>query len=140
VWVRLSPDEATVVGEAAARAGMSVGAWVGDTAVGRARAEVAGDEPGEAGGAVLSSWRELVAVLVALRAEVAAVRRVPVLEQVSAVPVGELPPDGDFVGVNRDGVVGILRRIDAVTAAVLGAALPRARRSSRVGRECSGSS
>ena len=72
VWVRLSPDEAAVVGEAAARAGMSVGAWVGETAVGRARAEAAGDEPGEAGGVGLSSWRELVAALVALRAEVAA--------------------------------------------------------------------
>ena len=75
VWVRLSPDEAAVVGEAAARAGMSVGAWVGETAVGRARAEAAGDEPGEAGGVGPSSWRELVAALVALRAEVAAVRR-----------------------------------------------------------------
>ena len=80
VWVRLSPDEAAVVGEAAARAGMSVGAWVGETAVGRARAEAAGDEPGEAGGVGPSSWRELVAALVALRAEVAAVRRVPVVE------------------------------------------------------------
>ena len=138
--MRLSPDEAAVVGEAAARAGVSVGAWVGETAVGRARAEVAGDEPGEAGGAVPSSWRELVAALVALRAEVAAVRHVPVLELGSAVPVGELPADGDPVGVNREGVVGILRRIDAVTAAVLGAAVPSARGSSRVSRECSGRS
>ena len=80
VWVRLSPDEAAVVGEAAARAGMSVGAWVGHTAVDRARAEAAGDEPDEAGGTGPSSWRELVAALVALRAEVAAVRRVPVVE------------------------------------------------------------
>ena len=80
--MRLSPDEAAVVGEAAARAGMSVGAWVGETAVGRARAEAAGDEPGEAGGVGLSSWRELVAALVALRAEVAALRRVPVVELV----------------------------------------------------------
>jgi hypothetical protein len=44
VWVRLSPDEAAVVGEAAARAAMSAGAWVGDTAVGRARAEAARDD------------------------------------------------------------------------------------------------
>ena len=79
VWVRLSPDEAAVVGEAAARAGLSVGAWVGETAVGRARADAAGDDPGEAGRVgPLSSWRELVAALVALRAEVAAVREVPV--------------------------------------------------------------
>ena len=80
--MRLSPVEAAVVGEAAARAGMSVGAWVGDTAVDRARAEAAGDEPDEAGvrKAEPSSWRELVAALVALRAEVAAVRRVPVVE------------------------------------------------------------
>jgi hypothetical protein len=74
VRVPLTPDEATVIGEAAARAGMSVGAWVGDTAVGRARAEAAGDEPDEVGGAGLWSGRELVAALVALRAEVAAVR------------------------------------------------------------------
>jgi len=67
VWVRLSPAEAAVVGEAAARAGMSVGAWVGETAVGRARAQAAGAEPGEAGGVGPSSWREVVAALVALR-------------------------------------------------------------------------
>ena len=51
VRVRLSPVEAAVVGEAAGRAGMSVGAWVGHTAVDRARAQPAGDEPDEAGGA-----------------------------------------------------------------------------------------
>ena len=91
VWVRLSPDEAAVVGEAAGRAGMSVGAWVGETAVGRARAEAAGDDPGEASGVGPSSWRELVAALVALRAEVAALRRVP--ERASAVSAGELLDD-----------------------------------------------
>ena len=69
---------------------MSVGAWVGDTAVGRARAEAAGDEPDEAGGAGPSSWRELVAALVALRAEVAAVRHVPVVALDPAAPAGEL--------------------------------------------------
>ena len=90
VWVRLSPDEATVVGEAAARAGVSVGAWVGETAVGRARAEAAGDESGEAGGVGLSSWRELVAALVALRAGVAVARRLPVVALGPAVPAGGL--------------------------------------------------
>ncbi|WP_397469406.1 plasmid mobilization protein [Pseudonocardia charpentierae] len=35
VRVRLTPDEATLIVEAAARAGMSVGAWVGDTALRR---------------------------------------------------------------------------------------------------------
>jgi hypothetical protein len=89
VWVRLSPDEAAAVSEAAARAGMSAGAWVGETAVGRARAEAAGDKPGEAGGVGPSSWRELVAALVALRAEVAALRRVP--ECASAGSAAELP-------------------------------------------------
>ena len=135
VWVRLSPDEAAAVGEAAARAGMSVGAWVGETAVGRARAEAAGDEPGEAGGAGLSSSRNLVAALVALRAEVAAVRRVP--ELVSAVSGDELPDEqlsGDLGGADRDGVVGVLRRIDAVTAAVVEAMSSGARRSSPAGR------
>ena len=148
VWVRLSPDEAAVVGEAAARAGMSVGAWVGETAVGRARAEAAGDEPGEAGGVGLSSWRELVAALVALRAEVAAVRRVPVVELGPAVSAGELlddqladdNPDSNRGGADRDGVGGVLRRIDAVTAAAVEAASSRARRSSRAGRERPGRS
>jgi hypothetical protein len=139
VWVRLSPDEAAVVGAAAARAGMSVGAWVGETAVGRAGVEAAGDEPGEAGGTGLSSWRELVAALVALRAEVAAVRRVPVVELDAAASGSELldgqPSFGTSGCADGDGVVEVLRRIDAVTAAAVDAALSSARRSSRVGRE-----
>jgi hypothetical protein len=141
VWVRLSPDEAAVVGAAAARAGLSVGAWVGETVVGRARAEATGHEPGEAGGVGLSSWRELVAALVALRAEVAAVRRMPGRDL--AVPAGELLDDqladsnldSDPPGADGDVVVGVLGRIDAVTAAALDAALSSARRSSRAGRE-----
>ena len=136
VWVRLSPDEAAVVGEAAGRAGMSVGAWVGETAVGRARADTAGDEPSEAG---LSSWRELVAALVALRAEVAAVRRVPVVELGAAAPGGEplggQPSHNDPGRADGDGVVEVLRRIDAVTAAAVEAASSAARRSSRPDRE-----
>jgi hypothetical protein len=90
VRVRLSRVEAAVAGEAAGRAGMSVGAWVGNTAVNRARAEAARDELDEAGGTEPSSWRELVAALVALRAEVAAARRVPVVEFETGAPVGEL--------------------------------------------------
>ena len=152
VWVRLSPAEAAVVGEAAARAGMSVGAWVGETAVGRARAQAAGAEPGEAGGVGPSPWRELVAALVALRAEVAATRRPPELG--SAVPAGELldeqSPDPDPGGEDRDaavrggavrdGGVGVLRRIDAVTTAVVDAALSSVRRSSPAVREQPGRS
>jgi hypothetical protein len=144
VWVRLSPDEAAVVVEAAARAGVSVGAWVGETAVGRARADAAGDGPGEAGGFALSSWRELVAALVALRAEVAAVREVPSVAQGRAVPTGELledqPAPDDPGGAGRDRVVGVLRRIDAVTAAAVEAASSAARRSSTADAERSGRS
>jgi len=85
-----------------------------------------------------------VAALVALRAEVAAVRRAPVVELGSAVPAGELPgkqlahdnPDG----ADRDGVVGVLRRIDVVTAAAMEAVSSSARRSSGVGRERPGRS
>ena len=140
VWVRLSPAEAVVVGEAAARAGMSVGAWVGETAVGRARAQAAGDEPVEAGGVGLSSRRELVAALVALRAEVAAVRRGPVAELGPVVPADALPDEqlahASPDDADRDGVVvGVLGRIDAVTAAVVEAESSRARRSTGVGRE-----
>jgi hypothetical protein len=135
VWVRLSPDEAVAVSEAAARLGMSVGAWVGETAVGRARAEAAGDEPGETGGVGLPSQRELVAALVALRAEVTALQRVP--ERASAVSTGELlddEPGHDIPGgADRDGVAEVVRRIDAVTATAVDA-LSAAQRSSRPGR------
>jgi hypothetical protein len=139
VWVRLSPAEAVVVGEAAARAGVSVGAWVGETAVGRARAQARGDGRGEAGGFGPSSSRELVAALVALRAEVAAVREVPVVALDRAVPAGELladqPAHDDPGGAGRDGVVGVLRRIDAVTAAAVEAVSLAARRPSRTDRD-----
>jgi hypothetical protein len=112
---------------------MSVGAWVGDTAVGRARAEEAGDEPNQAGAAGLSSWRELVAALVALRAEVAAARRAPVVEFDHAAPAGALPGQPCSSGSGRldqAGVVEVLRRIDAVTAAMVEATSFRAPRSS----------
>jgi hypothetical protein len=121
---------------------MSVGAWVGQTAVGRARAEAAGDEADEANGVGLSSSRELVAALVALRAEVAALRRVP--ERASAASAGELRDDQPAHdvpgGAGRDGVAEVLRRIDAVTATAVDATLSPSRRSSRVGRERPGRS
>ena len=145
VWVRLSPDEAAVVGAAAAWAGLSVGAWVGETAVGRARVDAAGDDPGEAGRfGPLSSWRELVAALVALRAEVGAVREVSAVALGPAVPAGELladqPAPDDPGGAGRDGVVGVLRRIDAVTSAAVDAVSSAARGSSRAGRDRAGRS
>ena len=134
VRVRLSPVEAAVVGVAAARAGLSVGAWLGHTAVDRARAQVAGDEPDEAGvfgKAEPSSWRELVAALVALRAEVAAMRRVPVVECAPGAPADELPdgePSHGALGVaGQGGVVELLRRIDTVTAAAVEAMSSTAR-------------
>jgi hypothetical protein len=106
--------------------------------------EVAGDEPDEAGGTGLSSWRELVAALVALRAEVAAVRRAPVVEHDPAAPGGELldgqPSFGTPGRVDGDGVVEVLRRIDAVTAAAVEATSSAARRSSPADAECSGRS
>jgi hypothetical protein len=138
VRVRLTPDEATVIGEAAARAGMSVGAWVGDTAVGRARAEAAADELDESSGAGLWSGRELVAALVALRAEVAAVRRAPVVEVDPAAPAAKELPDQSCSGTSglsdQAAVVEVLRRIDTVTAAVVEAMSSSARRSSSVER------
>lgn len=137
VWVRLSPDEAAVVGEAAARAGLSAGAWVGDTAVDRARAEAAradADEVGGVGTTGPSSWRELVAALVALRAEAAAVRRVRVVEPKSVVPGGELLVDQSCFGapgrVVGGDVAEVLRRIDMVTAAAVEATSSVARRRS----------
>jgi hypothetical protein len=138
VRVRLTPDEATVIGAAAARAGMSVGAWVGDTAVCRARAEAAGDGSNEAGGAGLWSGRELVAALVALRAEVAALRRAPVPEINPAGPAGELygqPCTGIHGWSDQAGVVEVLRRIDAVTAVMVEETSSAARWSSHVRTE-----
>jgi uncharacterized protein (DUF1778 family) len=133
VRVRLTPDEAAVIGEAAARAGMSVGAWVGDTAVGRARAEAAVDKPDETGRAGLLSWRELVAALVALRAEVAA-RRTPDMTPASAAPVAEQFDRQACSGTpgrsDLDDVVEVLQRVDAVTATAVEARSSRARRSS----------
>jgi hypothetical protein len=109
VRVRFTPDEAMVIGEAAARVGVSVGAWVGETAVGPARVEAAGDEPSGAGEAGLPSWRPLVAALVALRAEVAAVRRAPIVEFDTAAPADELSdgqPSREIPGrSDRSGVV-----------------------------------
>jgi hypothetical protein len=141
VRVRLSRVEAAVAGEAAGRAGMSVGAWVGNTAVNRARAEAARDELDEAGGTEPSSWRELVAALVALRAEVAAARRVPVVEFETGAPVGELPDGepshGAPSGAGRGGVVELLRRIDTVIAAVVEATSSSVRRTSPRSTRCS---
>jgi hypothetical protein len=109
---------------------------VGDTAVGRARAETARDDADQAGGAGTSepsSWRELVAALVALRAEAAAVRPVPVVELNLAALSDELPDDQpSFSAPGRavDDVAEVLRRIDAVTAAAMEAASSAARRPS----------
>ena len=143
VWVRLSPVEAAAVSEAAARAGMSVGAWVGETAVGRARADAAGDEPGDAGGMRPSSQRELVAALVVLRAEVAALRRMPEWDSAGSAdellddkPGCDKPGHDGPAGADRDGVAGVLRRIDAATAVAVDAS-PSARGSSRADAECS---
>jgi hypothetical protein len=104
----------------------------------------AGDEPDEAGGTGLSSWRELVAALVALRAEVAAVRRAPVVEHDAAAPGGERldgqPSYGTPGRPDGDGVPEVLRRIDAVTAAAVGATSSAARRSSPADTQRSGRS
>jgi hypothetical protein len=76
----------------------------------------------------------LVAALVALRAEVAAARRVPVVEFETGAPVGELPDGepshGAPSGAGRGGVVELLRRIDTVIAAVVEATSSSVRRTS----------
>ena len=99
VRVRVSPCEAAAIAAAASRAGLSVGAWVGDVAVRAARAD------GHAVDGGVSSWREVTAALVAVRAQVVAaragsapgpageawqavVRRLDVLTEVVAAAVG----------------------------------------------------
>ena len=68
VRVRVSPAEAAAIAAAASRAGLSVGAWVGDVAVRAARGDRVAIEVG------VSSLREMTAALVALRAHVVAAR------------------------------------------------------------------
>ena len=99
VRVRLSPAEAAAIAEAAARAGLSVGAWVGDAAVRAARRDPVAIDGG------VSSWREVTAALVAVRVQVvkagaasasgsageawlAVLRRLDVLTEVAAAAVG----------------------------------------------------
>ena len=85
---------------------------------------------------LLAVRADAVARLRALRAEVAALRRVP--ERALGVSAAELldgqPSRDDPVGANRDDVAGVVRRIDAVTATAVDA-LSAAGRSSGVGRE-----
>jgi hypothetical protein len=72
-----------------------------------------------------SSWRELLAVLMALRMEVVAGYRLPVVGPSPAVTsaaeelVGDQPDRAGPGGADDGGAV--LRRIDALTAAALGA-------------------
>jgi hypothetical protein len=91
VRVRLSPEEAEAVQAAAARTGLSVGAWVADAAVSRARSE----GQGEAKQAALSSWRELVAALVVLRTEVVSVWNAGGAVVGDLLPVVQLGPASD---------------------------------------------
>jgi hypothetical protein len=70
---------------------------------------------------------------VALRAEVTAVRRVPVVTLDAAADAGESladPPSNDDPDRSDRGVNEVLRRIDAVTAAAVEATSSAARRSS----------
>jgi hypothetical protein len=134
--VALSPQEAEMVRAAAAGVGLSVGAWVGDVAVRQARDDAAGvldaREP--------SSWRDLVAALVALRVEAlqmasaVAAADVPVPVPVP-VPVADPTPLPDIVHNGFDishhvddgkGVLAGVGRLDAAAAAV--AAVDRAMR------------
>jgi hypothetical protein len=123
VRVPLSPRETEMVRAAAVRAGLSIGAWVGDVAVRHARDVAAGvldvREP--------SSWRDLVAALVALRTQVLTV--VPVVavahEQLPVPDVEPAPlPDVMQNGVDVSehaaddkAVLAGVRRPDAAAAA-----------------------
>lgn len=99
--MRLSPAEADAVGAAAQREGLSVGAWVGQLAVGRALGEA---DP------VPVTWQHLVAELVRFRADVS--RAVDLIEQVT--PGTQLT---SAVGLAGE----LLGRVDAATAAALAA-------------------
>jgi hypothetical protein len=102
VRVRLSPGEADLIREAARREGLSVGAWVGEVAVRAARTDAS---------PLPATWRELVAALVQLRAEVVGGQRVPIVQ---------LGPPVD----SED----LLRHIDESTAVAVAAARFQQRR------------
>lgn len=103
VRVRLSPAEADVVGAAAHREGLSVDAWVGQLAVGRAEGQA---DP------VPVTWQILIAELVRFRADVR--RAMDLVEQVA--------PDNQLT--NAVGLAGeLLGRVDVATAAALAAGM-----------------
>ena len=124
VRVPLSPQEAEVVRAAAAGVGLSVGAWVGDVAVRQARDDAAGvldaREP--------SSWRDLVAALVALRIQALEMApAVAVADEQLPVPAVDRTPlpgimqngfDISHHADDRKGVLAGVRRLDAAAAAV----------------------
>jgi hypothetical protein len=132
VRVPLSAQEAEVVRAAAAGVGLTVGAWVGDVAVRQARDDAVGvlsaREP--------SSWRDLVAALVALRIQALQMASaVPAVDEALPVPAVDPPPspsimpNGFDVSHHTDddkGVLARVRRLDAAAAAV--AAVNRAMR------------
>lgn len=105
--MRLSPAEADVVGAAARREGLSVGAWVGQLAVGRAQGQA---DP------VPVTWQNLVAELVRFRADVS--RAVNLIEQIT-------PGTQSTCAVGLAGE--LLGRVDAATAAALAAGMRGAR-------------
>jgi hypothetical protein len=115
VRVRLSPAEADAVGAAAQREGLSVGAWVGQLAVGRAQGQA---DP------VPVTWQELVAELVRFRADVR--RAVDVIEQVTSG--AQRTSAADLAGE-------LLDRVDAATAAALAAGMGGRRAGTRGGRQ-----
>ncbi|MHA6781704.1 hypothetical protein ACVGOW_12030 [Pseudonocardia saturnea] len=115
VRVRLSPTEADAVGAAARREGLSVGAWVGQLAVGRAQGEA---DP------VPVTWQQLVAELVRFRADVS--RAVDVIEQVT--PGARCTSAADLAGE-------LLGRVDAATAAALAAGMGGRRAGARDRRQ-----
>ena len=101
------------------------------------------DDPRSLTGTVgSSSWRELLEVLIALRMEVVAGYRLPVVGPSPAVTSGELfgdqPDRAGPGGADDGGAVGVLRRIDALTAAGLVAVLSGAGSSGAGRSSCTG--
>ena len=101
--MRLNPSEADAVGAAARREGLSVGAWVGQLAVGCAQGQA---DP------VPVTWQNLVAELVRFRADVS--RAADLIQQTT--PGTQLTSAVGFAGE-------LLGRVDAATAAALAAGM-----------------
>lgn len=114
--MRLSAGESRVVGEAAKREGLSLGAWVGQVAV---RSALGQADP------LPATWLELVSELLRFRTDVS--RAIDLIHEIRSPDSAARPAElgaGDLTAVAGE----LLDRVDVATAAAVAASRPRGRR------------